>query len=181
MSIRSMAMVATGGALLACLGIGSPTRTTLAAHPGSPALPHSCPSAAPARVISRYLQPAVGTSPLWAVAFDADGSLFLGDPRVVAPTAYGWPVKILWVLKPGFAQRVTLRGHAWGARTPLWFKVVRRDAHPVTATVLDPQHPGATGPVPGFPSTLYVPRPGCYVVDAHWPGGSWRLPFVARQ
>ncbi len=81
---RLMATMVTSSVLLAILGIGSPAQTTLAARSGSRGpLPRSCPAAAVPTVVSHYLRPAVGTSPLWAVAF-ADGSLFLGDPRVVA-------------------------------------------------------------------------------------------------
>jgi hypothetical protein len=29
--------------------------------------------------------------------------------------------------------------------------------------------------------SLHLPRAGCYVLEATWPDGSWRIPFAAGQ
>jgi hypothetical protein len=68
---------------------------------------------------------------------------------------------------------------------PLWFQI--GDKAPTTTPKLDPTQPGAypynpANPdqvFPEYPSYLFIPRAGCYVLEASWPGGHWRIPFAA--
>ncbi len=34
--------------------------------------------------------------------------------------------------------------------------------------------------IKGF-SSIYLPRAACYVMEATWPGGTWRVRFTAGQ
>jgi hypothetical protein len=46
--------------------------------------------------------------------------------------------------------------------------------------MLDPASPGVPPTSDGykdFPSYLYVPQAGCYMVEAKWTDGHWRLVF----
>jgi hypothetical protein len=59
----------------------------------------------------------------------------------------------------------------------LWFEVEDRDERPVPQAMLNPATPGvpAIGDYRKFPSYVYIPRAGCYSVEASWRGGTWRL------
>jgi hypothetical protein len=58
------------------------------------------------------------------------------------------------------------------------------DRAPSTTPILDPRAP----PIPNQPagwadflSYLFIPQAGCYVLEAAWPGGMWRLTFAAGR
>lgn len=95
-------------------------------------------------------------------------------------TRYGYPQKIFWQLMDGFHGPVTLRG--WNVRTGrrIWF------GRPIPG----PQLPaGVPPPVIAWPSGIarshrapsltFVPSAGCYILQATWKSGSWRVPFTA--
>lgn len=164
---------------------GTVTLPVVASDSAAPPLgpvPQSCPANPPPASVSSAFGKAIGMSPVWVIGFTRGLTLHIGNPFDITHGPHGWYRKILWVVAPGYRQRVTLSGGALRGGAPLWFQI--GDHAPSTAPVLDPGHPG----VPGggswgaqFPSYLFIPRAGCYVLQAGWPGGMWRLTFAAGQ
>ena len=148
--------------------------------------PTSCPSGPNPQTVSPDFGPGLGQTPVWAVAFGAGAQgavLLLQGEATIGP--HGYYQKVLWVIQYGYGQPVRLGGSDSESGSPLWFQI--GDAAPTTTPVLDPTHPGAYpgNPVnpdrvfPNYPSYLFIPRAGCYVLEATWPGGHWRIPFAA--
>lgn len=157
-------------------------RAAAASSPSLGPLPTTCPTNAPPTTINPAFGTAIGMSPAWVVGFSPGLALRMGDPRYITHGPHGWYVKVLWVVAPGYHQRVTLRGSAAGGGTPLWFQIGQQP--PSTAPVLNPQ----ASPIPNqpagwadFPSYLFIPQAGCYALAASWSGGTWRLTFAAGQ
>ncbi len=153
----------------------------------------ACPASRPPTDSSPAFGPAVGAPPVWAIGFDRLGpTLHVGGdtssdwyyPRM----RHGWGMKMLWVTKPGYTGRVTLRGWKLRGTARLWF-VVTGDLPPYPLYVaptdvqtLDARHPAIPsqrGSWTNFPSTFIVPESGCYVLEARWSGGAWRVTFAA--
>jgi hypothetical protein len=123
---------------------------------------------------------------VWAVAFSsgAHGAVLLlqGEATI---GEHGYYQKVLWVIQPNYGHPVHLSGSDSGRAAPLWFQI--GDQPPTTAPVLDPAHPGAYPYNPAnpdqvfasYPSYLFIPHAGCYVLEASWPEGHWRIPFAA--
>ena len=164
-STPSRAVTASAGAAV------SPVASVV----GSPSA--SC-QPSPPQTIAPYFGPAVGATPLWAIGpLGAQPFPVTGPPEVTGP---GTRVKVLWVLEPQQEASVTLRGSNLADGTPLWFELA--GAPPATEAVFDPRAPGIPvqhGQWREWPSYLYAPVAGCYVLEARWPGGSWRLMFAA--
>ncbi len=128
---------------------------------------------------SRYLDsefgPGVGGPWLWLIGDGPDMSLTGAHSY-----EHGWGVKALWVVGPHYTHPVTLRGGSSNDATPIWFNF---GDGPTPSPLLDPLHPGTiTASDHGwaaFPSTVFIPKAGCYYLEASWPGGSWRMPFAA--
>lgn len=162
---------------------------TPASGPAPPPLgtiPRQCP-ASPVRTIDASLSPEVGTFPLWGWGFSGSHATLdygrVPDPRDYYPV-YGWVHKFDWNAKASFKGRITLYGAGLYDRAPVWFEIAthpRAERRPI----LDLRHPPANSqPAPGyadFPGDLYVPRAGCYYIEARWPGGGWRITFAAGR
>ncbi len=60
----------------------------------------------------------------------------------------------------------------------MWFEPSEADS-PATAATLDPANPGVPITSPRayreFPSYGYFPGAGCYVLQATWGRGAWRI------
>jgi hypothetical protein len=163
----------------------SPTPTPLVANAANVGpVPQTCPPGpTPKDVNPSLFGPGVGGSPVWAIGFDGPHATvhlngWSEDPSLVQ---YGWNYKILWEIGPHYTHSVMLRGGSLRNGTLLWFQF--GDQAPTMTPVLDSQHPGTiTGfdaGWAGFPSYLLIPGAGCYYLEAHWPGGSWRISFAA--
>lgn len=148
--------------------------------------PTSCSSGPTPQAISRDFGPALGQSPVWAVTFGAGprgAVLLLEGSTELGP--HGLYRKVLWVIQPGYSSKVHITGTDVSSGALLWFEIA--NAGPTTDAVLDPTHPGAYPVDPAnpdaifaeFPSYLFVPRSGCYVLEATWAEGRWRIPFAA--
>jgi hypothetical protein len=89
------------------------------------------------------------------------------------------------LIEPGHEGPVTLRGVSTDDGSPVWFKIAGQYIlGPTPELVLDPQNPGIPvqhGQWKEWPSTFYIPRAGCYILEARWDGGSWRLAFAAGK
>ena len=92
---------------------------------------------------------------------------------------HGWRVKVLWVVSTDLESPARVRGHELGGGTSLWFEVEDRGETPVATATLDGAAPGGstTTGYRDFPSYMYVPRAGCYELEASWSDGSWQLVF----
>ena len=147
--------------------------------------PTSCPSGPNPRIVSPDFGPGLGQAPVWGVAFSSGphgAVLLLQGDATIGP--HGYYQKVLWVIQPKHAHPVHLSGSDADRGSPLWFQI--GDKAPTTTPVLDPTHPGAeysaTNPnqvFANFPSYLFIPHSGCYVLEASWPEGHWRILFAA--
>ena len=154
--------------------------------------PRDCPPGPAQQTISQAFGPAVGGTPAWVGGdFSATGNpltLHVYDPSPAAHTLYGWSTPLLVSEDELDTRPFSLQ--AWNVATgdALWF-TTQGDTASSNAEVnaglfiFDPIHRVqvvgyAGGYVNWFP-ILYVPAPGCYVMEASWPGGAWTIPFAA--
>lgn len=157
--------------------------TRAAPHPSVSAYfgvaPANCAVASP-RLIHRDRR----TGSTWAGtgALRANSGWYIVNGRLAlgfgARTRYGYPQKIFWQLINGSHGSVTVTG--WNARTGrrIWFG---RPApgRPAGASVPLVAWPAAVVRPHRAPTLTFVPSAGCYILQAHWKGGSWRVPFTA--
>ncbi len=152
--------------------------------------PRDCPPGPAPQPISPDLGPAIGGAPVWVYGnFSATGNpltLHVYDSLPTAHTLYGWPTPLYPFMSVDSTKPVNLQ--VWNASTGavLWFTIQERNGDSVNTVqlLLDPTQAtgfnaaSAGGYVNWFP-ILYVPAPGCYVMEASWPGGAWTIPFAA--
>lgn len=153
--------------------------------------PTDCPSGRAPQAISQAFGPAVGGGPVWVSGdFSASGNpltLHAVETLPGARTLYGWPAPLLVSESSQDTRPFSLQ--AWNASTGavLWFNVQAPTSNGSNSsevnTVLlsfDPAQANALagGYVNWFP-VLYIPAPGCYVMEASWSGGAWTIPFAA--
>jgi hypothetical protein len=195
---RELAIITLAVALAAVIGgcdagddskSSSPPAATIASAPTPPrparrlaVAPTDCTGRTPRMVGFGDYGNLIGTSPVWAgvyAAFNRGQHAYhveAGAPR----TAHGWRVKVLWVVAPKIESPVRVVGGELGGGQSLWFEVAERDNQPVFAAVLNPAMPSVPPSGDGykeFPSYVYIPRAGCYLLEARWPGGHWCLVF----
>lgn len=163
-----------------------------AAGPPLGAAPTHCAQGAAPHMVPTLEMAAVGESPIWAVGFHPEAPLRVDTYANIKPTAHGWSWKIAWVEYGAYTGVVTIRAWTLPTRQPVWFTIdtqgprpyLRLDPkHPTLhPPINDPKHPGKVLPNPGwkgFSSVMYIPRASCYMLEARWPSGSWRIPFAA--
>jgi len=185
MRTTSVILVGLFGVAVSLVGT---TPTLLSTHGGqapvAPALlgpvPHTCPAGPPAIAVDASFGSIIGARPVGVSGFAAGPTLNVG---VSTHDLHGWARKVLWVTWPRYTGVVTLSGYDLHRGTPLWFQI---SDGPVSRTPhLNPRHPVVPGTGPTgtgfaqFPSYLYIPVAGCYVLRVHWPGGSWQRTFAA--
>ena len=142
-------------------------------------VPQDCPPGpAPREVDPSEFGPGVGGFPVYAIAFEGPHATVHLKNR--PSDVYGWAVKVLWAVGPHYTSTVTLDGGNLRTGSLLWLGGGDGLA---LSLVLDSLHPGTpTGSDHGwaeFPGGMDVPQAGCYYLEAHWPGGSWRITFAA--
>jgi hypothetical protein len=161
-----------------------PTLIPSQAAPHLGSVPTNCPLG-PRQVSPDPQQfgPGVGSYPVWAIGIGGQHATIHLGVDGGQYTSAGWQWKVLWAVKASFPQTITLQGKALHGNTPLLFQL--GDNNLTSMPLLDPRHPGTpTGQDAGwseFPSYLYVPAAGCYVLEAHWQGGGWSIPFAAGR
>jgi hypothetical protein len=123
-----------------------------------------------------------GRVPVWAglyASFDPTGQRYKIEPG--APrTQYGWRIKVLWVVSSTLPQPARVSGREVNTRAPLRFDVGGDAIKPTINGILDPAQPALPSTGSGyaeFPSYVYVPRAGCYELQADWSEGRWKLVF----
>ena len=159
-------------------GASTPELPNVSLKLGRP--PRDCNGPTPKEIAS-FVAPAVGESPVWAAGpVGPHATLELGGR-----TKWGWRAKVLLLIEPRDEGTVTVRGASADGRKPIWFKTSGRYVlGPTTKLVLDPENPGIPvqhGQWKEWPSTFYIPKAGCYFLEAQWEGGSWRLAFAAGR
>lgn len=160
-------------------------RQTGGADPTLGPLPRDCPPGPRSKMLNPAFAVGYGAYPVWGVGFsEPHATLVFGTNRAQLKleyhAPYGWGHKLLWVMPPGYKGRVMLHGGEVRGGFPLWFD----GRSGMTRTlVLDPQWvvvpTSSTGVWATFPSGLYVPKAGCYYLDARWRSGQWRMTFGA--
>ena len=190
-----MRRIVPAARVLLCVVLGGGMgHSSAAARPV--ATPHSrdaalgCPRGPGPTVLPALALSVVGVAPVWAVGLDPTGPLPLG---LGTQTEYGWPVKIPWLEKSAYTGTVTVQAWPWPHGRLLWLQGATQRPH--TTLVLDPRHPSLTplrtdarhpgtlvtaSAWKGFSSLLFIPRAGCYMLQARWPGGTWSVPVTAE-
>jgi hypothetical protein len=135
------------------------------ASPAATAPLHCAQGPAP-KVIAPYWGPASGASPLWIIGFDGQRATM---QLARAKETDGYVAKVIFAVEPGFATSITVAGKNLADNTPIRFQVGSSAATPTL--VLDPAHPaisGLHGQWVEWPTSLYLPRAGCYALTATW-------------
>jgi hypothetical protein len=144
--------------------------------------PKNCTGPAPDLVSFDDYGNLAGGSPVWAgiyASFDPAGQRYRIE-RDAPRNEYGWRIKVLWVVGPTLGESARITGRELRRGASLWFEVEDQDIRPATEATLEPAAdavmPSRTG-YTDFPSYVYVPRSGCYALEAEWADGGWRLVF----
>lgn len=160
-----------------------PTATATPAFPHIPYLPGgiptTCANLATTSLVGQ-LSGAVGQSPFLVGGFQRpQATIFLGDAQV-KHVPYGWPGTLTWAAQAGLTGKITVTGVNMSGGDQLWFQASGGTARlvvldPVTAPPLSlGGEAWATGTF-----TVFVPRGGCYALQATWPGGGLHIAFAA--
>ena len=99
----------------------------------------------------------------------------MSEIREAPLTEYGYQYKVLWVVEKTYNNKVVLQGGNLADGTPLWFEIGGEE--PTPTPTLDPLDPGAfSNPdYSDFPSYIFIPKPGCYFIEASWDKESWQI------
>lgn len=119
-----------------------------------------------------------GGSPFGLVGIAGEGYIPVAPNN---PTKWGYIANTYWVTAPSYTGTVSLKGANIADGTPLWFDL---NNGATTNPTLDTRHPGAVTLPSGWnhwPSYLYIPKAGCYQIEATWPGGSWEITIGAGK
>jgi hypothetical protein len=162
-----------------------PTATATPAFPHIPYLPGGIPTTCVHVATTSSVAPlsgAVGSPPFFVGGFQRpQATILLGDAHVTH-VPYGWPSNwpdtMTWAAQAGLTGKITLTGANMSGGDRLWFQA---SGPPTTSLVLDPltASPGPAGWAATGTFTVFVPRGGCYSLQATWPGGSWIITFAA--
>jgi len=132
--------------------------------------------------ITYYASPAYGLSPIWMLGLSNQQNrhvvLFESYPPLPY-TAHGWRWRILLVSAPNYNGAVMLSGEETsnGGGVAL---LMDAGAGLTTELALNASQPLMRGVGwAEWPIYVYLPKPGCYEIGAHWPDGSWNINFAA--
>lgn len=164
-----------------------------ATNPAAGSYPASCPSGVTKMTSATPFTGTLGAGPVWFGSFQSGA----GHPASVTLTQlqssanhYGLPIQVALFIRSDTQGPVTLSGVDLAGGRSLWFSFVAigngRDTTPgaqapATAFAFTPQRPGPSVPTFWYASygSLFLPGAGCYAVSARWPGGGWRVTFIA--
>jgi hypothetical protein len=96
-------------------------------------------------------------------------------------TRYGWRLKVLWLVRRESEATVRLSGENVGTGASILFENVQFDREPTARLVLDPTNPppASKGETHfNFPTYMYFPRAGCYILRVVSAEGSWSTRFT---
>ncbi len=167
---RAASVGATAPSLTPAAGSLAPAELTPSNPAALAALPRQCAGGVGASAsLVYYGSPALGAYPIWVI----------GPQFYRAYTPVGWAWRILLVVPPGYAQAITVRASRQSDGASLTLET-DPPAGAVAALALDPRQPHWR--IEGWsewPAWVFLPAGGCYYLEAHWPGGAWRLSFAA--
>lgn len=142
-----------------------------------------CPSGPqPQDIAPQYFGAAIGNTPIWVVGFVGPHAAIRIDSHNSQYTRYGWASRVIFVIKPGYTNPVTISGQNTANGNPLW---IQSDMPtPQVSLYLDPHYPEVPNPESSggwtqWPSEVFIPEAGCYELHARWAGGSWTVAFAA--
>jgi hypothetical protein len=137
-----------------------------------------------------------GEMPVWVhfyARFNATENTYrVRQTRYYRRTKYGWRIKVLWLLHRDQRDPVPVSITQVSSQRPVLFRIASQvgNDYPAINTrrpVLDPSRPGHPDD-PRRPDThewgssVYLPRAGCYSVQASLPGGGgWSFTFGFGQ
>lgn len=126
-------------------------------------------------IAPQYYGPAAGNSPVWAIINKPILVFSMSEIRESPLTEHGYPYKVLWVVEKSFSDKVALQGGNVEDGTPLWSQIGGEE--PTRKLTIDPLEPGAySNPdYSDFPSFIFIPKTGCYFIEASWDQESWQI------
>jgi hypothetical protein len=145
-------------------------------------VPECPPGPQPQVIAPQYFGAAIGDTPVWVVGFAGPHATIRIDTRNIQYTRYGWAARVIFVVKPGYTSPIMISGQNMEDSGPLWLQA---DAPmPQVSLYLDPNYPEVPSPEnyggwAQWPTYLFIPKAGCYGLQARWPGGSWTVDFAA--
>lgn len=144
--------------------------------------PPSCPPTVGAQTIDYLLSPALGVAPLWVTGFDQATAQPVVHFVSNLPRAYtlrGWAWQAIFTTDLGYAGPTTVSGGSLSGHGDVAFG---QGTSIVSTLRLDTRAPASRMVSWGeWVMAVYVPGPGCYYVQARWPGGGWRVTFAAGR
>ena len=156
-------------------GWATPDPTTIAPPP-------SCPPTVGAQAVEYLLSPALGVSPLWVAGFDQGTTRPVVHFESLLPRTYtlrGWAWQAIFATDLGYDGPTMVSGGSLSGQGGVAFG---QGSSIVSALVLDTRAPASRMVSWGeWLMDIYVPGPGCYYVQARWPGGGWRVTFAAGR
>lgn len=163
----------------------SPNLTPTLIAPSIGPAPSNCPPGSPPVEFSPAVSPGIGGSDVWLVG-PVTGPRSTARIGLLPPNVYtqfGWPVQIPVLVKVGFAQTISLRGHDLHTGYALWLTPGPPEAA-MPALTIDPgqlQSSTSDGQWRIWFGVMYLPGAGCYALHASWPGGGWTVNFAAGR
>ncbi len=136
------------------------------------AAPSSCPGPLPTTAVPG-LGRLVGDGPVFLRATPTDGQLIFlmsGVPEVDGV----YPLKVDWILAPGFKGEMVVSGRALSGQAPVLFAFNGGGSSRAALSVSSP----SPHYVP-YAGLIELPHAGCYQVTVGFPGGSWSATFGA--
>ena len=150
--------------------------------PAAIAPPPSCPPTVGTQTIDYLLSPALGEAPLWVTGFDEVAVQPVVHFVSNLPRAYtlrGWAWQAIFTTDLGYAGPATVSGGSLSGHGEVAFG---QGTSVASTLVLDTRAPASRMVSWGeWVMAVYVPGPGCYYVQARWPGGGWRVTFAAGR
>jgi hypothetical protein len=146
--------------------------------------PTNCPTGqTPQNIAPGIIGPVIGASPVWVGTFEGPPTtLHVRSFQVhLIKTVHGWTMPMFLVLRSPFTGPVTLTGTNLRDDSPLWLSGSQQ-TEPATSldvTVKIFNDLSGSSQLLVWGITLYIPSADCYMLDARWQGGEWRVPFAA--
>lgn len=145
----------------------------------------ACLEVSPLQSSAAPLSKGLGESPLWVTGFTGP-SATLNHLTRAKQSFLGWYQEIKLILDATYDGNILIQGGAQDGGALLWFGASADQEWTNTVTV-NPRQPVIPGQLSkdGQHVTLtvsvYVPRAGCYFLQADWAGGSWMGYFAAGK
>jgi hypothetical protein len=125
---------------------------------------------------------AAGSYPIWLLGF-SDTPLSIKIRSNDKPSADGFSLKTLWIIDPHYTEPITIRSGSLTDNTALSFfmSTTSTSISPTNPTIKASQGLETQKGARDFPTTLTIPKPGCYFLETYSSTGQklWRIEFRA--